>query len=47
MCKDSLLQNIGVVSILHDEKPSVLLSVLNANEQRKEMKNTARTKTRK
>jgi hypothetical protein len=47
VCKVSLLQNIGVLSIFHDEKPTVLLSVLNVNEQRKEMKNTARTKTRK
>jgi hypothetical protein len=38
MCKASLLQNIGVFSTLHIEKPTVLLSFSNAKEQRKKRK---------
>jgi hypothetical protein len=38
MCKASLLQNIGVFSTFHIEKPTVLLSFLNAKEQRKKIK---------
>jgi hypothetical protein len=38
MCKPSLLQNVGVFSTVHIEKPTVLLSFSNVKEGRKKRK---------
>jgi hypothetical protein len=39
MCKASLLKNIGVFSIFHAEKLTVLLSFSNVKEERKKKRN--------
>jgi hypothetical protein len=44
MCNASLLQNIGVFSTFHVEKPTALLSFSNVKERRKKIKIIQRLK---
>jgi hypothetical protein len=47
MCKALLLQNIGVFSVFHIEKPAALFSFWKVKEQRKKRKIIQTMKTKK